>query len=51
MGVSTDDWVVGVFLQGGVTALMYATANGHREIAQLLLVQEPDVNTQDKVRC
>ncbi len=40
-----------LFLQNGLTALMYASANGHREIAQLLLEYDVDVNMQDKVRC
>ncbi len=45
MGVSTDDY------ESGWTALMCASANGHREIAQLLLEHDPDVNAQDKVSC
>ncbi len=30
---------------------MYASAKGHREVAQLLLEHDPDVNAQEKVRC
>ncbi len=30
---------------------MYVSGEGHREIAQLLLQYDPDVNAQDKVRC
>ncbi len=30
---------------------MYASAHGHRETAQLLLVQDPAVNAQDMVSC
>ncbi len=30
---------------------MYASDHGHREIAQLLLEHDPDVNVRSKVRC
>ena len=38
-------------LQSGTTALMFASRFGHREIAELLLEHDPDVNAQDEVRC
>ena len=39
-----------VVIQDGITALMVAVQNGHREVVELLLKHGADVNAKDKVR-